>query len=456
MNFISLKWFKEKIKSTVEKAVNNRIDLAVEQLEKEELQNNNLEIVTKKPYLKVKMVNNLLTVVFEDGKIVTKSNADENLYNKVVNSTSVEEIEKLMMDEEVVNLKEKLQKEVELIKSVQKGIDRLKQSSHFVENNGSVYIKGINRSMPQLLVEKFCEILSKYENSENLDADLEKDEEFNAHKRFFMWCCLNPRAEVADLLYGFLMKNSFRITKQGFFAALRNVVTVRQDNEIVHFVSNSYNKVKAVWKKKASKYRVVKTDEGEYLLEQVDTTPSGTLIGNLETLYNDLPNMEENRFTDDWTKTFDIRVGKIVNMPIEECNWSTQDCAAAGLHFTANEINYVGCGDQSMLILINPMKVVGIGEKKGRCYEYLPIMTVPRSEATELLHDLDFDTMELDESYAVRELDDLVEKVKEGFAAETKKYTFNLPSISVNEINTIVNSLDVMKKELSKRIVKID
>jgi hypothetical protein len=214
--------------------------------------------------------------------------------------------------------------------------------------------------------------------------------------------------------------------------------------------------VKAVWKKKASKYRVVKTDEGEYLLEQVDTTPSGTLIGNLETLYNDLPNMEENRFTDDWTKTFDIRVGKIVNMPIEECNWSTQDCAAAGLHFTANEINYVGCGDQSMLILINPMKVVGIGEKKGRCYEYLPIMTVPRSEATELLHDLDFDTMELDESYAVRELDDLVEKVKEGFAAETKKYTFNLPSISVNEINTIVNSLDVMKKELSKRIVKID
>jgi hypothetical protein len=456
MNFISLKWFKEKIKSTVEKAINNRIDLAVEQLEKEESQNNNLEVVTKKPYLKVKMVNNLLTVVFEDGKIVTKSNADEELYNKVVNSTSVEEIEKLMMDEEAVKLKEKLQKEVELIKSVQKGIDKLKQSSHFVENNRSVYLKGINRSMPQLLVEKFCEILSKYEDSENLDADLEKDEEFNAHKRFFMWCCLNPRAEVADLLYGFLMKNSFRITKQGFFAALRNVVTVRQDNQIVHFVSNSYNKVKAVWKKKPSKYRVVKTNDGEYLLEKVDTTPSGTLIGNLETLYNDLPNMEENRFTDDWTKTFDIRVGKVVNMPIEECNWSTQDCAASGLHFTADQINYVGCGDQSMLILINPMKVVGIGEHKGRCYEYLPIMTVPRSEATELLHDLDFDTLELDESYAVRELDDLVVKVKEGFAAETKKYTFNLPSISVNEINTIVNSLDAMKKELSKRIVKID
>lgn len=98
------------------------------------------------------------------------------------------------------------------------------------------------------------------------------------------------------------------------------------------------------------------------------------------------------------------------------------------------------------------MKVVGIGEHKGRCYEYLPIMTVPREEATEILHDLDFDTLELDEDYAIRELEGLVEKAKEGFVAETKKYEFNMPCISTSEIKDIVATLEQMKTHISKRV----
>jgi hypothetical protein len=143
-------------------------------------------------------------------------------------------------------------------------------------------------------------------------------------------------------------------------------------------------------------------------------------------------------------------------MPMDQCNWSTQDCAAAGLHFTSDQIHYVGCGDTSVLILINPMKVVGIGQHKGRCYEYLPIMTVPREEATSILHDLEFDTLELDESYAVRELDGLVEKAKQGFATESKKYNFNLPALSTVDVINIVRSLDEIKDEISKRIVTLD
>jgi hypothetical protein len=169
-----------------------------------------------------------------------------------------------------------------------------------------------------------------------------------------------------------------------------------------------------------------------------------------------LPNRAENRFTDDWTKTFDIRIGKPVTMPMSDCNWSTQDCAAAGLHFTADQIHYVGCGDQSILVLINPMKVVGIGEHKGRCYEYLPIMTVPREEATSILHDLDFDTLALDEHYVVSELENLNETVQNNFAAETKKYNFNLPHISSAEIDRIIMSLDDMKDALSGRISDVD
>ena len=101
------------------------------------------------------------------------------------------------------------------------------------------------------------------------------------------------------------------------------------------------------------------------------------------------------------------------------------------------------------------MKVVGIGTHKGRCYEYLPIMTVPREEATRILHDGMFDTIQLDEDYAIRELESLAERAKEGFATESKKYQFNMPAISATEITNIVNSLSDMKAKISKRVSTI-
>jgi hypothetical protein len=150
-------------------------------------------------------------------------------------------------------------------------------------------------------------------------------------------------------------------------------------------VSNTYNKVKAVWKKNPNEYTVF-LENGEYKLvhdnklfetkiftsticpdcdgvggwyddddnfeecercngtgevdeyeyEETVSVYHGEKIGGLVELYLDLPNREENRFTDDWTKSFDIRIGQVVSMPKEECNWSTQDCAAAGLKYVAS------------------------------------------------------------------------------------------------------------------------
>lgn len=409
--------------------------------------------VLAKPYKKIKLVNNTLTVVLNDGSVISKPDATQEDFQLARNAFSEESLLAIVACPEIVSERKEKEEEMARAKSLRNGIDKLATLSDFRLEGDSVYLVGINRSLPQLLVEEFIFIADK----NNFDGDaLDNNEEFQSLKRFFMWCCLNPRAEVADELYRFLKENSFRITKQGFFVALRNVVTVRTDNEIVQFVSNAYNKVKAVWKKKPENFYVHKNEQtGEYYFNTKEFTEHNDL-GNLQDLYLDLPNMAENRFTDDWTKTFDIRVGKVVNMPMEDCNWSTQDCAAAGLHFTSDQIHYVGCGDTSVLILINPMKVVGIGQHKGRCYEYLPIMTVPREEATEILHDLDFDTLELDEDYAIRELENLTEKAKDGFVAESKKYEFNMPQISTFEIKNIVASLDVMKFEISKRVVTLD
>jgi hypothetical protein len=143
-------------------------------------------------------------------------------------------------------------------------------------------------------------------------------------------------------------------------------------------------------------------------------------------------------------------------MPIDECNWSTQDCATAGLHFAGHTAPYVLCGDTTVFTLHNPMKVVGIGEEKGRCYEYLPFMTTNIQEADEIMNSRDFDFLQLDEQYAINELQSLEEKVKAGFAAEAKKYDFNLPHISASEIKNIVASLEDMRGEIANRVNHID
>lgn len=498
--FLSLEWFKSKVEMSIDRVIESKIESLIQEENKSESQQKYV-----KPYFSMKMVNNVLTVVLNDGAIISKPNSSEEDFHAVANARSIEEILAITSSSEVIADVEQAKAEAARIRALQQGIQTLADLPDFTVEGNTVYLAGTSRSLPQLLVEKFIEVVDRVYNegtSKYIHEKLQRDDEYVALKNFFMWCCLNPRAEVAHELYRFLTENSFRITRQGFVVALRNVVTLHGSPELVHFVSNTYNKVKAVWKKNPNEYTVF-LENGEYKLVHDDklfkeetltatTCPDcdgdgtwydefededfdcetchgtgeveeyeftttvpvdhGQKIGGLVELYLDLPNREENRFTDDWTKTFDIRVGQVTSMPMEECNWSTQDCAAAGLHFTADQIHYVGCGDQSVLVLINPMKVVGIGTHKGRCYEYLPIMTVPREEATKILHDGQFDTLQLDEQYAIRELESLTEKAKEGFATEAKKYEFNMPHISASEINTIVSNLGEMKAMIKNRV----
>ena len=445
-----------------------------------------------KPYSNIKFVNDVLTVVLQDGNIISKHPATADDFQRARNARNEVDLFAICMVQEVYDDKRSKEQEIEKLKALAEGAKKLAAYPDYFEvRDGSVYVKGISRSLPPLLVEEFLVVISYHNPLVSLDFN----DNFTALYNFWMWCCLNPRAEVADKLFNFLKKNSFKITKQGFFTALRNVVTIHGGTELVQFVSESYNKVKAVWKKSPDKYTVFLEDgqykivheddlydeewtecgycygepvpeedqedcvcpicDGEGGYDDVVRKENGELIGGLTDLYLDLPNREENRFTDAHTGKFDIRVGQVVHMDPDKCRWNTDDCGAEGLHFTSDEIHYVGCGDQSVLVLINPMKVVGIGESKGRCWEYLPIMTVPREEATSLLHDLDFDTLELDEEFTIKEMLGLKEKVVDGFTAEAKKYSVNFPTVSMEEVSNIVNNLNRMQYIISARVNKI-
>ena len=500
--FLSMQWFKSKIEFAVEKVITNKIESLMEQ-EDSDVPGSDYDVDKRVPYLNIKMVNDVLTVVMKDGDVLTKPNATEKDFFMAKGARTEEDIYLIIASADVVSEKRDREAEVNRLRALHRGIDQLKNLRQFKVEGNTVYLTGINRSLPQLLVEKFIEIVypitnNSYLSSQEIADILDMNDEFLAHKRFFLWCCLNPRAEVADSLYDFLNKNGMKLTKQGFFVALRNIVVNHGSAELVDFVSNAYNKVKAVWKKSPDNYtvflengqyklvhnddiheaRIVECDscegrgevwdedendyvtcdvcdgEGEYT-HQFETE-HGERIGGLTELYLDLPNRHENRFTDNWSRTFDIRIGQVVSMPIDECNWSTQDCATAGLHFAGHTAPYVLCGDTTVFTLHNPMKVVGIGTEKGRCYEYLPFMTTNIQEADEIMNSRDFDFLQLDEEYAINELQSLEEKVKAGFVAEAKKYDFNLPHISAAEIKNIVSSLEEMKHEIANRINVID
>lgn len=102
------------------------------------------------------------------------------------------------------------------------------------------------------------------------------------------------------------------------------------------------------------------------------------------------------------------------------------------------------------------MKVVGIGEEKGRCYEYFPFMVCPFSEADEIMRSREFDFLQMDEMYVVDQLEDLEETAKKGFIAESKKYEFNFSGMSSSEMRSIINQLNNMRQEISNRVTPLE
>lgn len=502
MSNFSLSWFKRQ--AELESLMIEEQRLKNEILRKElpnSVAGSDFDMDLIKPYLNVKLVNDILTVVLNDGSIVSKPNATADDFNAVRNASSEYTILGLVGSTEIKEENARREEEVNKMKAIIKGLHIFSGLNDFEVEGDSVKLRGTGRTLPQLLVEKFLQVIdveNYYAGFGDLESRLAQNDEYQGLKRFFMWCCLNPRAEVADRLYDFLNTNGFRITKQGFFIALRNVVTLHGGSDLVTFVSNAYNKVKAIWKKSPDNY-IVFLENGGYKLVHVDDLYEtelvecqncdgqgidwscendedsvcefcngvgqcdnmnqinhGEKIGNLTELYLDLPNRHENRFTDNWTRTFDIRIGQPVSMPSEDCNWSTQDCATAGLHFAGYTAPYVLCGDTTVFTLHNPMKVVGIGTEKGRCWEYLPFMLTTVAEADEIMNDGEFDFLQLDEQYAIRELENLAEKVVEGFSIESRKYEFSMPAITSQNIEFITLSLNDMKSSIADRVSYLD
>jgi len=424
----------------------------------------NITMMTEKPYKKVKLVNDVLTVVLKDGNVVSKPNSTLDDFEKVRNSFSEDQLLAICMGKELVNEKQKFEKEVEKFLEINDSISTLGEiEEEFEVKEGSLYFKGIDRSLPKLLIEKLAEIVVKWRKNVAGDIEhfLKEYDEYQALKKFWLKCCLNPNAQSAEDLYGFLTHHNFKIDNHGNFYAYRRVVSkVMDENKTyIEFISNIYTKIKAVWKKKPSNYYVWKQDNGNFSFSTISKEDGiNTLIGNLEELYLNLPNIQDKHYTDDRTKSYDYRIGEVISMPRNEgSDDNTQSCSY-GFHAASKKYDYSGFGDTPILMIINPMDVlaVPIGEVgKLRTCRWFFAATLPENEKY-ILDDPDFDVSELGDIFEEKCLSNLQEHVQTSFAQEVKRHTFTLPTITGKQINTIITSLEEMKETLSKRVIIVE
>ena len=453
MSLFGMSWFK-KNKPQKEEVVKVMLPVTVDPTEY-------VITVTLTPYKSVKMVNDVLTVVLPEGDVIAKPSATVKDFEDVVQSKTVDDILKVVTVDEVVQQKMKEEKEVSEITNLVEGFKVLKGLNDFVIKNDSLYIVGTERSIPQLVASAFMKAVGAVSLlAGDLETNLLNDVAYTSLKKFWLKCCLNPSAQSAEDLYTFLSNHQFKIDRHGNFYAYRRVIkVVTEGNDLVDFISNTYNKVKAVWKKKPLNFGIY-SRLGEYKLVSDDgNLPSGEnpyweRVGNLDELYKNLPKMTENRYTDQHTHSFDYRVGQSVSMPRDMGDDNNQISCSKGFHAASIKYDYSGFGNTPILMIINPIDVLAVplGEVgKLRVCRWFFAMTLPENEKF-ILEDDAFDVTELGDVFEEECMTNLQEYIQTSFAEEVKRHTFAIPQISAKELSNVVDSLSKMKDAISKRV----
>jgi len=308
-----------------------------------------------------------------------------------------------------------------------------------------------SRSLPSLLVEQFILLFDKYKGS-----FVTETEEYQSLKKFWLKCCLNPNAQSAEDLYTFLSNHQFKIDKHGNFYAYRRVVSKGTGNQkLIEFVSNTYTKVKAVWKKKPSDYVVLNRPITGYIFSKIGTEVEGEIVGNLEKLYLDLPNMQEKAYTSAHTGREDYRVGEVVSMPRQNGDDNNNISCSKGFHAASKAYDYSGFGDTPILVIINPMDVLAVPLNevgKLRTSRWFFAATLDKDEQY-ILDDEEFDVTDLGDVFEEKCLSDIENYVKNSFAEEVQRHTFSIPKISAGEITSAIHTLEKMKAAISGRVM---
>lgn len=242
----------------------------------------------------------------------------------------------------------------------------------YLEVDGlKVYAKGIRVAMPETIVKEFM-----------LRKDNETD--LKALANFWSLCCLNPDVRTRENLFEFCDVHGIKLTDKGYLIVYRNadVKNSMADDQNLHdFIYASL----IDWKAKdiqLDDLSIFKDDDGKFSVRSEKSDyfegDGGAFVGNVGELLNIFESKSgKTIFTDQYSRTTTIEIGKPVSLPEASIDSNPERECSRGLHVAGSKWlrqNYFG--DQGLVCLVNPMKVRAVpyaDRGKMRVAEYMAI-----------------------------------------------------------------------------------
>lgn len=317
------------------------------------------EEVPKKPYKNIFYSNRNLTVILQNGTMLSKANVPVELLNQVESAGSEDIIKLLFVDvtePKVVKTGIETREEREL---VSKNLGVLRKSPDFVIKGEEVSLKGVNLAMPAPVIASFIELYERdAATKDEADTYLEQ---VQALKMFWLKLALNPLPQSREDLLVFVRKNDIRITRNGNLILYRRIVTKEgADTQFVTFVTQNYYKIKKEGFD-TRQFAIAKVGDGYSLIDLNEYDGTGEVpFVNLQIAYLELPTYDTNTFTSAHDSKVEIKLGGVYSIPDDKINLNNSICAAGGLHAAAVDYNYSGFGDMPVVVLVNPSKAITV------------------------------------------------------------------------------------------------
>jgi hypothetical protein len=212
----------------------------------------------------------------------------------------------------------------------------------YVEDLGKLFVKGIERPLPEVLQKR---IMSFLDDELPIDALI----------KFWENCQLNPEFRAIEELYLFLEHNGLPITDDGCFVAYKKVDKVDYEAEAPEEFVGLY----------IDKLGNCRNNKGHFV--------GGEVKERFKAWVNNP--QESYKLVDNYTGTFDNSVGQTVFMPRKEVNNDRTITCSHGLHCSNWDYAKNYSGNVLVMVKVNPSDVVSVpldySNKKLRCCKYV-------------------------------------------------------------------------------------
>ena len=399
-----------------------------------------------------------IDVVFTDGDVISAV-VESNIYEQIRNTSSKEDVLRLLTPNNVKGSDYDIDKNDEkfIKEQITPIVDILSDVQDFKVINTDVFLKDVNSiSIPSSIVAEFIRIVSLMDENrqreyglEYISKDADLSEEYNSLLMFTYKLLLNPMKSSREDCLEYVKKYDIKLTNTGNMIMYRRIVSVDNSNkDLIDFVSKQYVKVKS-WKKSPKNYEVVEDEKGLRCVSFGEVHES--YKGNLAELYSKLPELQENRYTDDYTRSYDIRIGEVYKIREEDIDVNKHGSCGGALHVADGKVfNYRSFGDTPVAVLVDPRHVYKMdsGHSGKIGVKQMFIMSITEQDEDGNYIDID--------SQAVVNFDDLyhnqtIDELQEAF----KNKSFEPISVSTEvtelSLKEVVNVTDILKN----RIVEI-